>query len=75
MQASVLDLYDSLRVAGPKKNGEDISWTDLEAEVAQKLMALQTGGKEIVLLTQTFASPSTSKLISDSKKNMEMYVM
>jgi molybdopterin-containing oxidoreductase family iron-sulfur binding subunit len=68
VQASVLDLYDSLRVAEPSKNGEAISWTDLEAEVAQKLTAAQAGGKEIVLLTQTFASPSTSKLISEFKE-------
>jgi molybdopterin-containing oxidoreductase family iron-sulfur binding subunit len=68
VQASVLDLYDSLRVAGPTKDGEDISWTDLEAEVAQKLTAVQASGKDIVLLTQTFASPSTSKLISEFKE-------
>ena len=63
VQASVLDLYDSLRVAGPKKDGEDISWEDFEAEIAQKLSLLKANGKDIVLLTQTFASPSTSKLI------------
>ena len=69
VQASVLDLYDSLRVAGPKKDGEDISWEDFEAEIAQKLSLLKANGKDIVLLTQTFASPSTSKLISEFKEN------
>ena len=68
VQASVLDLYDSLRVAGPKKDGEDISWDDFEAEIAQKLAVLKNNGKEIVLLTQTLASPSTSKLISEFKE-------
>ena len=65
VQASVLDLYDSTRVAGPLKDGEAISWDDFDAEIAQKLSVLKDSGKDIVLLTQTFASPSTSKLISE----------
>ncbi len=64
VNASVLGLYDSLRVQGPKKEGVSISWDTLDSEVGQKLNALK-GGKDIVLLTQTFASPSTSKLISE----------
>ncbi len=68
VNASVLGLYDSLRVQGPMKDGEYISWGDFDAEVAQKLMSLQGTDKEIVLLTQTFASPSTSKLISEFKE-------
>jgi molybdopterin-containing oxidoreductase family iron-sulfur binding subunit len=69
VQASVLDLYDSFRVAGPKKDGEEISWDDLEAEVATKLFQLKGGNKDIVLLTQSFASPSTTKLISEFQAN------
>ena len=68
VNASVLDLYDSLRVQGPQKNGEDISWSAFDAEVNQKLTDLKNSGGEIVLLTQTFASPSTSKLISEFKE-------
>ncbi len=72
VNASVLDLYDSLRVQGPKKkNGErieDVSWSSFDAEVNQKLTDLKNSDKEIVLLTQTFASPSTSKLISEFKE-------
>ena len=66
--ASVLGLYDSLRVKGPVKGGEYISWNDFDAETTQKLNDLKNSGKEIVLLTQTFASPSTSKLISEFKE-------
>ncbi len=69
VNASVLGLYDSLRVQGPMKDGEPISWTDLNSEVAQKLTSLKGSDKEIVLFTQTFASPSTSKLIADFKEN------
>ena len=68
VNASVLGLYDSLRVQGPKKNGTSISWDELDAEVIQKLTALKGSGKDTVLLTQTFASPSTSKLISEFKE-------
>ena len=66
--ASVLGLYDSLRVSGPMKGGEYISWSDFDAETNQKLAELKASGKEIVLLTQTFASPSTSKLIAEFKE-------
>ncbi|XCF06674.1 TAT-variant-translocated molybdopterin oxidoreductase [Tamlana crocina] len=68
VNASVLGLYDSLRVQGPKKEGKAISWSDFDAETNQKLTDLKVAGKEIVLLTQTFASPSTSKLISEFKE-------
>ena len=68
VNASVLGLYDSLRVQGPMKDGESISWDDFDAEVAQKLVSLKDSGKDIVLLTQTLASPSTGKLISEFKE-------
>ncbi len=68
VNASVLGLYDSLRVQGPMKDGEYISWSDFDVEVSQKLTSLKDGGKEIVLLTQTFASPSTYKLIEEFKE-------
>ncbi|PTM11394.1 MAG: quinol:cytochrome C oxidoreductase [Bacteroidetes bacterium] len=68
VNASVLDLYDSLRVANPKKNGEDSSWIEFDADTTSGLNAAVASGKDIVLLTQTFASPSTSKLISEFKE-------
>ncbi|MBP0904661.1 TAT-variant-translocated molybdopterin oxidoreductase [Mariniflexile gromovii] len=68
VNASVLGLYDSLRVQGPKKGGTSISWSTFDKETNQKLTDLKVAGKEIVLLTQTFASPSTSKLISEFKE-------
>ncbi|WP_242156944.1 TAT-variant-translocated molybdopterin oxidoreductase [Aestuariivivens sediminis] len=68
VNASVLGLYDSLRVQGPRKNGESISWSQLDDEVTSELAKLTNEGKAIVLLTQTFASPSTGKLISEFKE-------
>lgn len=63
VQASVLSLYDKHRLAGPMVDGADVSWSELDASMAQKMNAM--AGKDVVLLTQTFASPSTSKLISE----------
>ncbi len=66
VNASVLGLYDSLRVQGPKrKDGESISWDTFNTEVTSKLKTIAASNKDIVLLTQTYASPSTSKLISE----------
>ncbi len=70
VHASVLSLYDSTRLQGPLKNGEPIEWGVLDADVKTKLKSLKASGKQIVLLTQTYASPSTTKLIGAFK---EMY--
>ena len=63
VHASVLSMYDIKRLQGPKIAGESASWSQLDDEVGTALQGL--GGKEIVLLTQTFASPSTTKLINE----------
>ncbi|MEL4308808.1 TAT-variant-translocated molybdopterin oxidoreductase [Joostella sp. CR20] len=65
VHASVLGLYDSLRVQGPKSKGAYVSWEDLDANVVSGLASAQATGKQIVLLTQTFASPSVNKLIAE----------
>lgn len=68
VQASVLSLYDSNRVMAPQVGGESTTWSALDSAVTAQLEALR--GEEVVLLTQTFASPSTSNLI---KKFIEKY--
>ncbi|MEW4923548.1 TAT-variant-translocated molybdopterin oxidoreductase [Algibacter sp. 2305UL17-15] len=65
VNASVLGLYDSLRVQGPKKGGEAISWSDFDAETTKALTNVAAANKSIVLLTQTYASPSTNKLVAE----------
>ncbi len=67
VNASVLTLYDSKRVQGPMANGEPVEWKVLDATVRAKLGSLKGSGKQIVLLTQTYASPSTDKLIAEFK--------
>ncbi|MCH2490183.1 MAG: TAT-variant-translocated molybdopterin oxidoreductase [Flavobacteriales bacterium] len=63
VHASVLSLYDSNRLKAPLIDGEEVTWEAFDKEVAGKMNEL--AGQEIVLLTQTFASPSTSKLIKE----------
>ena len=67
VHASILDLYDNARLSQPMKNNMPISWFGFEYETKSKLEEISRGSKEIILLTQTFASPSTYKLIEDFK--------
>ena len=62
VHASVLSLYDTKRVKRPMIEGRNVSWEEFDREVKSKL---ENANGEIVLLTQTFASPSTSKLIQE----------
>ncbi|GGG54500.1 quinol:cytochrome C oxidoreductase [Croceivirga lutea] len=65
VNASVLSLYDSKRVQGPMAGGKPVEWKVLDATVRAKLGSLTNGGKKVALLTQTYASPSTAKLIGE----------
>ena len=65
VQASVLSLYDSTRIQGPLANGEPVDWSALDAAAKAKFASLKNSGKQIALLTQTYASPSTERLIAD----------
>lgn len=65
VQASVLSLYDSKRLQVPMQNGEPIEWSTLDSAVKAKLGSLKNSGKQIALLTQTYASPSTDRLIDE----------
>jgi len=70
MQASVLTLYDRKRVQGPmakdlEGNYGEVEWKVLDANVRAKLGGLRNAGKKVVLLTRTYASPSTKRLIAD----------
>ncbi|WP_139957611.1 TAT-variant-translocated molybdopterin oxidoreductase [Flavicella sediminum] len=65
VQASVLSLYDSLRLTGPKVNGNAISWSDANGQIKATLAELKNKGEKVVVLTGTLASPSTEKLIAN----------
>ena len=68
VQASVLSMYDSLRLKGPTKDGQDISWNQFNQTIISELESLKDSNSEVVLLTQTFASPSTEQIIDDFKE-------
>ena len=69
VHASILDLYDNARLAQPTKDNMPISWFGFEYETKSELEKISASNKEIVLLTQTFASPSTKSLIDEFKSN------
>ena len=46
-----------------------ISWFGFEYETKSELEKISASNKEIVLLTQTFASPSTKIIIDEFKSN------
>jgi len=64
VQASVLSLYDSLRLKGPKANSSEISWADADSQIISKLNEVKDAGLPIAVLTGTCASPSTKKLVN-----------
>ncbi len=63
VHASILGLYDNLRVKAPMKGGKGISWDTFMTETTSKLSGL--GDKQIVFLTSTIPSPSTAKLVGE----------
>jgi molybdopterin-containing oxidoreductase family iron-sulfur binding subunit len=65
VHASVLSLYDSMRLKGPKIESKKASWNTVNSKIQQSLAEAKAQGKQVVLLTNTLASPSTEKLISE----------
>ena len=65
IHASILSLYDSMRLKNPKISGKAVSWSDVDLKVKSGLADAKSSGGQVVLLTNTLASPSTEKLISE----------
>ena len=65
VHASVLSLYDTKRIQLPKIKGEDSSWDSLRSQVLSDLNSVSEKQGKVVLLTQTFASPTTNKIIKE----------
>ena len=66
VHASVLSMYDKNRLEGPKVMGEYTSWIDFDKNVSNRIEELKD--EKIILLTQSFASPTTSELIIKFQK-------
>lgn len=67
VHASVLSLYDSLRLKQPKIAGKDATWGEVNAKIKASLEEANAQGGSVVVLTNTIASPSTDALIEDLK--------
>ena len=65
IHASILSLYDSMRLKEPKIAGKSATWIDVDSKIKSGLAEAKAKGGQVVLLTNTLASPSTEKLIAD----------
>jgi MoCo/4Fe-4S cofactor protein with predicted Tat translocation signal len=65
VHASILSLYDSMRLKESKIDGKKVSWDQANNAIKAGVTAAKASGKQVVLLTNTLASPSTEKLISE----------
>lgn len=65
IHASILSLYDSMRLKEPKLEGKNSSWPAVELKIKSSLADAKAKGGQVVLLTNTLASPSTEKLIGE----------
>ncbi len=65
VHASVLSLYDSMRLKQPMISGKASGWAEVDSKMKASLSDAKSQGKQVVILTGTLASPSTEKLISE----------
>ena len=65
IHASVLSLYDSMRLKQPMISGKAATWTEVEAKIKSSIESSKANNKQVVLLTSTLASPSTERLIGE----------
>lgn len=65
IHASILSLYDSMRLKEPKLEGKNSSWSTVDLKIKSSIAEAKAKGGQVVLLTNTLASPSTEKLIGE----------
>jgi MoCo/4Fe-4S cofactor protein with predicted Tat translocation signal len=65
IQASVLGLYDSARLAQPLIGGKPAEWSRIDSEVPAKLAEQAAAGKQVVLMSSSMPSPSTARAIAE----------
>jgi MoCo/4Fe-4S cofactor protein with predicted Tat translocation signal len=65
IHASILSLYDNMRLKQPKVGGQISSWSVVDAKIKSSLVDAKANAGQVVLLTNTLASPSTEKLIAE----------
>ena len=64
VHASILSLYDGMRLKTSKIAGKDATWDQANAKIKASVADAKAKGGKVVLLTNTSASPSTDRLIA-----------
>jgi molybdopterin-containing oxidoreductase family iron-sulfur binding subunit len=67
-QASILGVYDSMRVTSPLIKGRKSTWEQVDATVTK---GLKSSGKKKILLTSTIHSPTLQHLIQEFSEKYE----
>ncbi|UQD55208.1 TAT-variant-translocated molybdopterin oxidoreductase [Flavobacterium sp. K5-23] len=65
VHASILSLYDNMRLKEPKIEGKTSTWSAVDSKLKASLVDAKAKAGQVVLLTNTLASPSTEKLIAE----------
>ena len=65
VHASILSLYDSMRLKTAKMDAKVASFDAVSARISASLVEAKATSQSVVLLTNTLASPTTEKLIAD----------
>jgi molybdopterin-containing oxidoreductase family iron-sulfur binding subunit len=63
-QASILGLYDRLRLQHPLKNGERATWTTVDTEIRNQIEDIRRRGRTLRFLSGTITSPTTRHAIA-----------
>jgi MoCo/4Fe-4S cofactor protein with predicted Tat translocation signal len=64
VHASILGLYDSMRLKEPKLEAKDSTWAAVDSKIKSSIVDAKAKGGQVVFLTNTLASPSTEALIA-----------
>lgn len=64
IHASILSLYDSMRLKEPKIEGKNSTWSAVDSAIKGSITDATAKGGQVILLTNTLASPSTEELIA-----------
>jgi molybdopterin-containing oxidoreductase family iron-sulfur binding subunit len=65
IHASILSLYDSMRLKEPKLDAKNSTWSAVDSKIKSSIVDAKAKGGQVVFLTNTLASPSTESLIAN----------
>lgn len=62
-QAHLLGLYDNLRFSGPRRDGQPVEWTDVDAEIAAQIAKVKAEGGAVRYLSGTVSGPASRTVV------------